>query len=102
MPGSPALNRAASLAPLMKALGDERRLALVLLLAERAHTVKELQAATGLAQPLVSHHLKTLREHGLVAVTAHGRSNRYSLCCDALADPLRALGGLVAGAQQAA
>ncbi len=102
MPGLPANERAASLAPLMKALGDERRLSIVLLLAERPHAVTELQAATGLSQPLVSHHLKTLREHGLVSVTADGRSNRYSLCCDALADPLRSLGGLFARAGQAA
>lgn len=79
------------MAPLLKALADERRLTLVLLLAQEDHTVKELQDATGMGQTLVSHHLKLLRDHGLVTVTAEGRSNRYALCCDALVGPVRAL-----------
>lgn len=96
------LERAAALAPLLRALGDEHRLALVMLLADGPHTVKELQDTTGLGQTLVSHHLKALREHGLVSATAHGRSNRYELCCEALAAPVRSLGELVASVQQAA
>jgi len=47
-----------------------------------------------LPQTLVSHHLKSLRENGLVTVTAHGRSNVYSPCCAAVADPLELLAGL--------
>ncbi|MFB6520426.1 ArsR/SmtB family transcription factor [Streptomyces sp. NPDC056401] len=41
----------------LRALGDETRLTLMLLIAERPRTVKELQEATGLSQTLVSHHL---------------------------------------------
>ena len=99
--GSPR-DRAAALAPLLKALGDEHRLAMVMLLAEGPRTVKEVQDATGLGQTLVSHHLKALRERGLVSATAHGRSNRYELCCEALAAPVRSLGELVTSVQQAA
>lgn len=91
--GNP-LERARSLAPLLKALADERRLAILLLLADRPLTVKELQEATGTGQTLVSHHLRALRERGLVTATPEGRSNRYSLCCEALADPIRTLDGL--------
>ena len=89
------MDRARALAPLLKALSDERRLAILLLLAEDELTVKELQEATGMGQPLVSHHLKLLRDHGLVTVTAEGRSNRYALCCSALSTPLRSLDELV-------
>jgi DNA-binding transcriptional ArsR family regulator len=82
------------LAPVMKALSDENRLAILLAVAQQDRSVTELTAATGLAQTLVSHHLKSLRDNGLVTVTAHGRSNVYSLCCAAVADPLEMLAAL--------
>jgi DNA-binding transcriptional ArsR family regulator len=92
-----ALERAEALAPLLRALAEPRRLAILLLLADEARTVKELQEATGLGQPLVSHHLKALREQGLVRMEPRGRSNVYELCCDALADPVRVIGELATG-----
>jgi DNA-binding transcriptional ArsR family regulator len=82
------------LAPVMKALSDENRLAILLAVAQRDHSVTELTAATGLSQTLVSHHLKSLRDTGLVTVRAQGRSNVYSLCCAAVADPLEMLAAL--------
>ena len=72
------IERARGLAPVLKALSDENRLALLLAVADRPRAVIELSEATGLGQTLVSHHLKTLRETGLVAVTPVGRSNVYS------------------------
>jgi DNA-binding transcriptional ArsR family regulator len=78
----------------MKALSDENRLAILLAVAQRERSVVELTDATGLQQTLVSHHLKTLRDNGLVTVTAQGRSNVYSLCCAAVADPLELLAAL--------
>ncbi|GAB3237300.1 hypothetical protein GCM10027447_36380 [Glycomyces halotolerans] len=88
------VTRARGLAPQFKALADENRLAIVLLLSERPRTVRELTDATGLAQTLVSHHLAPLRELGLVTVTPKGRSNVYSLCCEAFSEPMRTLAGL--------
>lgn len=88
------VERARDLAPQFKALADENRLAIVMLLSERSRTVRELTEATGLAQTLVSHHLAPLRELGLVTVTPKGRSNIYALCCDAFTGPMRALAGL--------
>ena len=85
------------LAPVMKALSDENRLAILLAVAQRQRSVSELTAATGLAQTLVSHHLKSLRDNGLVTVTARGRSNVYSLCCAAVAEPLDLLAALTRG-----
>lgn len=84
------------LAPKLKALADETRLALILHLSDHPHTVRELQEVTGLGQTLVSHHLGILREQGLVSAAAHGRSNSYSLCCDQLAEPVRVLATLAA------
>jgi DNA-binding transcriptional ArsR family regulator len=90
---SPAL-RARQIAPVLKALSDENRLTILLAVADRASSVTELVAATGLAQTLVSHHLKALREAGLVAATPVGRSNVYALCCEAVAEPIALLSTL--------
>ena len=94
-PTTPA-ERAQLLAPQLKALSDPNRLHLLLLLAEGPHTVRELTDAAGMSQTLVSHHLAPLREHGLVTLTPRGRSNVYSLCCTALAGPVKLLATLAA------
>ena len=87
---SPAA-RAREIAPVLKALSDENRLTILLAVADRESSVTELMAATGLSQTLVSHHLKSLRDNGLVVMTPVGRSNVYSLCCDAIAEPIALL-----------
>ena len=87
-------NRARAIAPVLKALSDENRLTILLAVADRASSVNELMAATGLGQTLVSHHLKNLRDNGLVVATPVGRSNVYSLCCDAIAEPIALLSAL--------
>lgn len=89
-------DRARLLAPKLKALADETRLAIVLLLAEGPRTVRELQEATGLGQTLISHHLTPLREQDLISVSARGRSNVYTLCCDQLGAPVQFLAALAA------
>lgn len=95
-PGAPtsAAKRARDIAPILKALSDENRLALLLAIADKDSTVTELVEVSRMSQPLVSHHLKTLRDTGLVTSTAVGRSNVYSLCCDAIAQPIALLSDL--------
>src|SRR6476620_12493901 len=66
-------------APVLKALGHEERLLIVLWLADTASTVRELERVTGLSQSAVSYHLAALREAGLVVSSPEGRSNRYRL-----------------------
>ncbi|HIW63707.1 MAG TPA: metalloregulator ArsR/SmtB family transcription factor [Candidatus Stackebrandtia excrementipullorum] len=90
--------KASLLAPQLKALADETRLTLVLLLAERPRSVRELTDATGLSQTLVSHHLTPLREQNLITATPRGRSNIYSICCDEIAVPVQMLAGLTEAA----
>lgn len=67
---------------------------ILLAIADRESTVTELVVTTGLGQTLVSHHLKSLRENGLVVATPAGRSNVYALCCDAIAEPIALLSTL--------
>lgn len=100
--GAEAVASARELAPKLKALGDENRLMIALLLLEKPKTVKNLQEETGLSQTLVSHHLKLLREQELVSVVPRGRSNVYTLCCEELAETVRVLASIAGSTQEGA
>ena len=67
-----------------KALGDEKRLKIVGLLAQRSLCVEELAAILDLSAATVSHHLRKLVEAGLVAAAAEGYYNVYSLQAETL------------------
>jgi ArsR family transcriptional regulator len=72
-----------ALAELCKALGDSTRLQMLQLLAgaRRALCVCELESQFDLSQPTVSHHLKILRDAGLVQATRRGTWVFYELNC---------------------
>ncbi|WP_022877356.1 helix-turn-helix transcriptional regulator [Microbacterium sp. B19] len=69
----------AAAAELFKVLGNESRLALVWLLSTGPLTVGALADKAGLSQPLVSQHLRTLRQAGLVTSEREGKEIRYAL-----------------------
>ena len=95
----PAVERAVSL---LAALADETRFKMVKLLAGHdALCVCELQQAFDVGQPTVSHHLRILREAGLVEVTRRGTWAYYALRREALAEAVRELRGLAAEAARA-
>jgi ArsR family transcriptional regulator len=72
------------------ALGDEIRLKIVRLLAQHeALCVCEVQQAFEVGQPTISHHLKILRDTGLVDVQRKGTWAYYSLNRGALKDLLQ-------------
>lgn len=89
-----AREHARMLAPLLKPLAEENRLAIVLSLTSGPCSNKQLQEATGLSQALVSHHIAALRDAELISVRAQGRSNMYELCCEQLAVPVQWLAHL--------
>jgi DNA-binding transcriptional ArsR family regulator len=66
-------------AELFKVLSSTSRLHLLSLLSEGPDSVTGLTDRTGMSQPLVSQHLRTLRSAGLVDVERHGREAEYSL-----------------------
>lgn len=67
-------------AAILNALGDETRLKMVMLLSRHeALCVCELQQAFDLGQPTISHHLRILREAGVVDVTRRGTWAYYAL-----------------------
>ncbi|MFQ5598289.1 MAG: ArsR/SmtB family transcription factor [Nitrospiria bacterium] len=63
----------------LKILGDTTRLSVIGLLMEGPKGVAEMNAVLGLDQSLLSHHLKILRDAGLVASTREGKGMRYAL-----------------------
>jgi hypothetical protein len=67
-----------------KALGNESRLKLVGLVANRERNVQELAALLALKEPTVSHHLAILKEAGLLAMRVDGNTHWYRLDLNAL------------------
>ncbi|MGW0581434.1 ArsR/SmtB family transcription factor, partial [Streptomyces sp. NPDC002920] len=74
-------NQAAELAKVFKALGDPVRLRLMSMIASRGEggevCVCELTPAFDLSQPTISHHLKLLRQAGLIDCERRGTWVHY-------------------------
>jgi ArsR family transcriptional regulator len=76
---------------LFRALGDETRLAILKQLRDQGEVCAcDFRACCVVAQPTVSHHLKVLREAGLVTGEKHGLWVHYRLNPEKL-ERLRAL-----------
>ena len=74
--------------PLFIALGDEVRLTIIEALGQHGLNVNQITEKTSLSRPAISHHLKILKEAGLVSVRQEGTSNYYYLT---IADSTRVL-----------
>jgi DNA-binding transcriptional ArsR family regulator len=66
-------------AELLRALANPHRIAIVLELAQGERYVHELVEALGVAQPLVSQHLRVLKDIDLVIGHRRGREVAYGL-----------------------
>jgi ArsR family transcriptional regulator len=78
----------------IRLLVDPLRARIVQLLAEGPACVCHLVADTEAKQPTVSHHLRVLREAGLVVAEPYGRFTYYRLLPDALDATATALADL--------
>src|SRR5918911_2765558 len=67
-----------------KALGDETRLRILGLVAERPHTGWQLADALRVSQPVVSHHVEKLKRAGLLREVREGKERVYGLNRDTL------------------
>lgn len=67
------------IAEFYKALGDEVRLKILQMLSEQEMCVCEIIERLDMSQPAVSHHLKILRQVGLVKDSREGKWIYYSL-----------------------
>jgi DNA-binding transcriptional ArsR family regulator len=74
-----AMARAATTTDAFNAVAEPRRREILDLLAGGERSVTELVESLGLSQPLVSKHLRVLREVGLVRVRDEGRQRFYRL-----------------------
>ena len=95
-PATPALAPAEreALAAKFKALADPARVAIVNRLAAADEVcVCDLNAALELSQPTVSHHLRVLREAGLVESSRRGTWAFYRLVPEAVSALRETLGG---------
>jgi ArsR family transcriptional regulator len=98
-PGAPAMlaDDARALAERFKALGDPTRLAIVNQLAGADEVcVCHLVPDAGLSQPTISHHLRLLRDAGLVTSERRGTWAYYRLVAGAVDELARALSPAVA------
>lgn len=85
----------------LKALADENRLRIVDLLATGEKCVCEIAAHLGASDALVSHHVKRLREAGLVRTRKIGTWLHCSLEPDSLSALAEAASGLAERARAA-
>jgi ArsR family transcriptional regulator len=60
-------------------LADPKRILILYALSEKPCNVTELVSSLGLSQPMMSRHLKVLRERGMVATHRTGTSVEYRL-----------------------
>ena len=82
-------------APALRLLADPLRAAILDRLADEELCVCHLQEELGAKQTLVSHHLRALRDAGLVESERAGRYTYYRLSPGALADVRRAVDDVV-------
>jgi len=75
----PGRDETAALTSAFKALGDPTRLRILAVLADGSRCVCEIQEAVDVPGNLLSHHLKVLREAGLIEGERRGRWIDYRL-----------------------
>ena len=92
-------SRAEAMAPMLAALADPMRLRIISILIDAPEGSScgcDLETPLGLSQPTVSHHLKVLREAGLVEGERRGRWVHYRVVPARLTEIVGALSpGLV-------
>ena len=82
--------------PLFNAMGDATRQKIVLLLAHHQRlTIGQLTTYTHLSRPAVSHHIKVLRDAGLVREERDGTKRYYHPTFIRYVKPMRAIIKLV-------
>jgi ArsR family transcriptional regulator len=75
-------------AQMCQGIADPTRILILYLLADTPRYVSELAEALDIKQPTISHHLKILRERGLVSTTREGNAIRYEIRDDRIIEAL--------------
>lgn len=78
--------------PLFHALGDPARQDILLALAENERlNVNQIAAMSSLSRPAISHHLKILKDAGMVSVERRGTEGLYTLELEMTVERLKRL-----------
>jgi len=80
----------------LRCIGEQTRLRIIKLLSEGEKCVGDICQAVGKDQPLVSHHLRALRECGIVRSRQETQKVYYQLCDRSLANLVILTGDIVA------
>ena len=80
----------------LRCIGEPTRLRIIKLLSEEEKCVGDICQAVGKDQPLVSHHLRALRECGIVTARQETQKVYYRLCDRSLASLVTLTGDIVA------
>jgi ArsR family transcriptional regulator, lead/cadmium/zinc/bismuth-responsive transcriptional repressor len=75
---------AAHVAELFRAFSDTSRVRILSVLTEREENVNSLAAAVGISESAISHHLRSLRQMGLVQTRREGKEVYYRVDDDHL------------------
>ena len=79
----------------LRCIGEPTRLRIIKLLSQREKCVGDICQAIGKDQPLVSHHLRALRECGIVTVRQESQKVYYQLADQGLASLVMMSGDIV-------
>lgn len=74
-----SIRHLAPLSSLLKLVGDESRLKILCILQKGTHCVCDIEKHVNLSQTLVSHHLKDLKDAGLITSEKKNKWVHYSL-----------------------
>ena len=83
------------IAPFYKSLADENRLKIIMNLTDGEKSVSEIVEETGLSQPLISHHLKELKNSLIVKTERRSSFVFYELSEPALVNLIKLTNQLV-------
>lgn len=100
-PVTPAFETLEAAAPLFAALAEDKRLGILATLASGERCACDLTGCCGDRQPLLSFHLRKLRDAGLVEARREGRWMHYSLRREALMELAGMLTALAEGRAEA-
>ena len=91
------MRNTSKLPKLLHTLSDINRLRIIQCIGNREPSVGEIVDATGLSQPLVSHHLKILKQNALVKTSRKGPFIYYRLSSPEILEVLGVLSELAQG-----
>ena len=90
------------IADIFKSLSDENRIRILKLLCSGEKCACKLLEELNISQPTLSHHMKILRDAGIVTGRREGKWTHYSICCEGVREVRSLMRELLPGANMPA